>query len=121
LSGPSWRHWGKARASQRTSCGAGPKRYIDDSGGPLLFGLGIHRQYAFVDNSAVNGKAAGSTRRLFLGDAPAESGAMVPMVAGTDQLVGHLLLLGRQAGVERLECSKKTGVVVAPHFRKLLS
>jgi hypothetical protein len=46
---------------------------------------------------------------------------MVPMVAGTDQLVGHLLLLGRQAGVERLECSKKTGVVVTPHFRELLS
>ena len=44
---------------------------------------------------------------------------MVPMVAGIDQLVGHLLLLGRQAGVERLECSKKTGVVVDPHLREL--
>src|SRR5271166_4871823 len=46
---------------------------------------------------------------------------MVPMVAGADQLVGHLLLLRRQVGVERLECSKKTGVVVDPHFRKLLA
>ena len=46
---------------------------------------------------------------------------MVPMVAGSDQLVGHSLLLGRQAGVERLECSKKTGVVIGPYFRKLLS
>src|SRR5712691_2622011 len=97
------------------------KSDIDDSDGPLLFGLGIHGQYVFVDNTAVNGKAAGATRWLFLGDTPAESGAMVPMVAGTDQLVGHLLLLGRQAGIERLECRKKTGVVVGPHFRKLLA
>jgi len=35
----------------------------------------------------------------FLGDYPAESGAMVPMVVGPDKLVGHLLLFGRQAGV----------------------
>ena len=35
----------------------------------------------------------------FLADDPAESGAMMPMVVGPDQLVGHLLLFGRQAGV----------------------
>jgi hypothetical protein len=35
----------------------------------------------------------------FLGDDPAGSGAMVPMVVGPDQLVGHLLLFGRQAGI----------------------
>ena len=35
----------------------------------------------------------------FLGDDPAESGAMVQMVVGPDKLVGRLLLFGRQAGV----------------------
>ena len=36
---------------------------------------------------------------------------MVPVVVGSDQLIGHLLLLRRQAGIERLEHSKKTGVI----------
>jgi hypothetical protein len=35
----------------------------------------------------------------FLADYPVESGAMMPMVVGPDQLVGHLLLFRRQAGV----------------------
>ena len=34
-----------------------------------------------------------------LGDDPARLGAMVPMMVSPDQLVGHLLLFGRQAGV----------------------
>src|SRR6266481_10138473 len=46
---------------------------------------------------------------------------MVPMVVGSDQLVSHLLLLRRQAGIERLERSKETGVVVDAHLRELLA
>ena len=60
-------------------------------------------------------------RRLFCAWPEQDSGPMVPMVVGADQLVSHLLLLGRQAGVERLERSKKTSVVVRAHFRELLA
>jgi hypothetical protein len=35
----------------------------------------------------------------FLGDDPVGLGVMVPIVVGPYQLVGHLLLFGRQAGV----------------------
>src|ERR1700756_5491182 len=67
------------------------------------------------------GKAAGATRRLFPGDTSAELGPMVPMVAGPDPPGGDWLLLRRQVGVERLERSKKTGIVVGAQFRELLA
>jgi hypothetical protein len=43
------------------------------------------------------------------------------LAVGPDELVGHLLLLGRQAGVERLERNKKTGVIPGAHLRELLA
>jgi hypothetical protein len=45
---------------------------------------------------------------------------MVPMV-GLERLVSHLLLLRRQAGVEQLERSNKTSVIVGAHLGKLLA
>ena len=45
------------------------------------------------------GESENHSHRDCLGDDPAGSGAMVPMVVGADQLIGHLLLFRRQAGV----------------------
>ena len=50
-----------------------------------------------------------------------QSGPMPPLVVGSNELVGPLLLLGRQVGVERLECGEKPGVIVSAYPRKLLA
>src|ERR1700756_3646710 len=64
-------------------------------------------------------KAAGVTQRL--SSSPSRcSGAMVPpVVVGPDEFIGHVLLLRRQAGVERLERREETPVIVGTQFGEL--
>ena len=45
----------------------------------------------------------------------------MPFVVRRNQLVGHLLLLRREARVERLERREKTRVVLGAHLRELLT
>jgi hypothetical protein len=42
-----------------------PASTVVSDGLRCFAGVGIHGQYVFVDNTAVNGKAAGATWRLF--------------------------------------------------------
>jgi hypothetical protein len=46
---------------------------------------------------------------------------VVPLVVRRSQLVGHLLLLRREARVERLERPEKTRFVLGAHLRELLA
>jgi hypothetical protein len=46
---------------------------------------------------------------------------MVPFVVRRNQLVGYLLLLRREARVERLERREKTRFVLGAHLRELLA
>ena len=46
---------------------------------------------------------------------------MVPFVVRRNQLVGHLLLLWREARVERLERREKTRVVLGTYLRELFA
>jgi len=73
-----------------------------------------------VNEPATRRSRQASARRL-LPRHQAGSGAMVPAVMRDDQIVGNLLLLRGQAGIERLERCQQAGIVFSPDLRELLA